>query len=126
MVIKFSRAQRRHDRARMYKKARKLQELWWSWPQSKGDPLWGGGHIDEDTMHSATSRLRDNMKCCSCWQCGNPRRSGFGYKYSITMQERKADYKYKDELKENDMNEGVGSKRDGREDEGHRDEGMGV
>lgn len=100
MVVKYSRAQRLHDRARMYKKARKLQESWWNWPNSIGDPLWGGGNIDENTIHQAACKIRDNLKWCSCTMCCNQRRGAWNTSEMLTMQERRAIDAYYDGLEE--------------------------
>lgn len=34
---------------------------------------WGGLNLDERKLEHAAARLADNIKCCSCWQCGNRR-----------------------------------------------------
>lgn len=90
MVVKFNRAQRRADRARMYKKARALQEMWWSYSD-----------YSEEVIHKLSCRLRDNMKICSCQMCRNPRHSWWtNGKERFTMQERKANEAFKDEMRE--------------------------
>ena len=93
MIVKFSRAQRRHDRARMYKRARRLQEMWWhNW--------W---HTEEE-IHRATCRLTDNMKICSCYSCRNQRRNGWlKNNEHLTMQERKANDAFEYEKEENEL-----------------------
>ncbi|PWC48404.1 hypothetical protein [Azospirillum sp. TSA6c] len=58
------RARRRHDRARMVAKVRRILP-WADVPQ----------------------KVADNMAVCSCWMCGNPRR----YRIELTIQERRQD-----------------------------------
>lgn len=85
MVIKFSRAQRRHDRARMYKKARMIQLSIWTMDQS------------EEYLQWAACRIRDNLKICSCQMCCNPRRSKWlPNDEQKTIQERRADELFDD------------------------------
>lgn len=100
MVVKYSRAQRRHDRKRMFKRALKLQKDWWSW----GDRevvLWGGKVATEEDLHAAASMIRDNMSVCSCPMCCNQRHNDWaGKKERLTMQELRADDAFKDGLKD--------------------------
>ncbi len=91
MTIKNSRAQRRHDRARLKKKRQYY---------------WGYGHISEwigrtpdvageiNYMSPATAGFVVNTPApCSCYMCGNPRRNSWG-ESPLTMQERKAEESY--------------------------------
>lgn len=103
MVDKTSRALRRHHRARMHKRALKLQKAWWNWPEEEGGLLVGGVK-SEETLHRGASRLRDNMKICSCWMCCNPRRSSmFKKRERLTMQEHRENDRFEDQLKELDF-----------------------
>jgi len=86
MVIKHSRAQRRHDYLRL---------------KSKRQFHWGYGHKDEwacrmpeeageinfMSPHTAGFVTRTPTPC-SCWMCQNPRHAG--WEESLTMQELKA------------------------------------
>jgi len=97
MTIKNSRAQRRHDRARL-KKKRQYH--------------WGYGHVSEwigrtpdvageiNYMSPATAGIVVNTPTpCSCYMCGNPRRNSWG-ESPLTMQERKAEESYADGVEE--------------------------
>ncbi len=88
MVNKYSRAQRRHDRARL---------------KVKRQYHWGYGHKSDwgrDIADIADGKINymspevaggivDTPTPCSCWMCINPRR-GTGIDKVLTMQERKA------------------------------------
>ena len=86
MVVKYSRAQRRHDAARMYNRAvRKIRE--WE--------------FDEEHLKWRACRIFNNMKNCSCWMCRNERTNGWNSnEMKLTMQERKARDSAKDSLEE--------------------------
>jgi hypothetical protein len=58
------RALRRHHRQRMIQRA--LRSLVLSWPE------------DEETRLQRALGWYNNLKKCSCWMCGNPRRYGAG------------------------------------------------
>lgn len=90
MVVKHSRAQRRHDRERMYQHARRVVGLWFQYLPPP----------EEITRHKA-HLLRDNLKACSCWMCGNSRKFHTG-KSCLTLQERKADVSFDEQIKELD------------------------
>jgi len=62
MIKDRKRARRRHDRARMIARARRVRP-WSKVPQKEAD----------------------NLAMCSCWMCGNPRR----WQSELTMQERR-------------------------------------
>jgi len=80
MTIKNSRAQRRHDRARLKKKRRNH---------------WGYGHQGwrgHEVMSKATAGMVvETPTPCSCYMCGNPRRAHWANVWEIlTIQEHKA------------------------------------
>lgn len=90
MVIKYSRAQRRHDRQRMTEHVKRLYMYqWWkrsvNWNEEKDKRGWYG-------------RVRDNAVICSCPMCGNPRRNG--WEDPLTVAERRADAAFKDGVEE--------------------------
>ncbi len=60
-------AQRRHDKFRMRKRAEDVMKDW-------------------GTSKKSVPYMADNLKSCSCYMCGNPRRH-FG---ELTVQERRA------------------------------------
>ena len=90
MVVKFSRAQRRHDRMRMYKHVKQLYKYAW----------WDSDSITEKERKKWYGLFRDNASRCSCSMCCNPRRGGWESKYPLTMQERKAEDAYNDGMEE--------------------------
>jgi hypothetical protein len=65
------RALRRHHRQRMQQQA--LRSLVFS--------LWG-----DETRRRCVGKWHDNLKKCSCWMCGNPRKYGG----EMTRQERRS------------------------------------
>lgn len=78
MVIKHSRAQRRHDRRRL---KRKRKNLW-----GYGTSSWRGEEMPPDVSGMVVA----TPKNCSCPMCCNPRRSDWYKKEEkLTMQERK-------------------------------------
>lgn len=80
MVVKYSRAQRRHDRARMQKRTKEIQKSWYSISPP-----------DEESLHISTGKFRDNLAKCSCWMCRGARHNHcLSPKERITIQERKA------------------------------------
>ena len=98
MVIKYSRAQRIADRARI---------------KTKRQFHWGYGHKDEwacrmpeaagviNYMPAKTAGIIINTPTpCSCWMCQNPRHMGYSMKESLTRQELKALDNYNDQVKE--------------------------
>ena len=91
---KSSRAMRRHHRARMYKRAKKILDQWyWFDPRSCS--------FTKEEEHRIISLRRDHITLCSCEMCRNVRRSGWtsGKEY-LTLQERRNLDNYKDGLKE--------------------------
>jgi len=90
MVIKFSRAQRRHDRMRMYNHVKQLYMYAW----------WNDGRSTKEELDMWYGRVRDNASRCSCSMCCSPRRGGWESKYPLTMQERRAEDAYYDGLEE--------------------------
>ena len=100
MVIKFSRAQRRHDRVRMYNHVKQLYRYSW----------WKDGATEEE-LKKWYGRFRDNAAICSCSMCMNPRRGGWESKYPLTMQERKAEDAYYDGIEEIEEIYGITLKR---------------
>lgn len=97
MVIKFSRAQRRHDRMRMDKHVRQLEMYRW----------WKGGRSTEEELKQWYGRFRDNASRCSCSMCMNPRRGGWESKYPLTIAEKQAEDAYYDGLEEIEDEYGV-------------------
>jgi len=86
MVVKHSRAQRRHDNARMYKRAERMVSVWES---------------DPEHLEWRVRRIYNNMKNCSCWMCRNERNNGWNSgRLSLTRQEQKAEDSFNDQLKE--------------------------
>ena len=83
MTIKHSRAQRRHDRARLKKKRRNH----WGY----GRQGWRSYcHVGINEMSKAQAGMVVNTPTpCSCYMCGNPRRNSWG-ESPLTIQERKA------------------------------------
>lgn len=101
MVEKYSRAQRRHDRARL---------------KIKRQFHWGYGHIAEwagrtpeeagniNYMSAVVAGFVVNTPTpCSCDGCGNPRKSNMWSSESLTLQERKALLSYLDQVLEVDL-----------------------
>jgi len=95
MIEKHSRAQRRHDRARL---------------KVKRQFHWGYGHIcawagrtpaEAGEINYMPPRVAGGVvntpTPCSCYMCGNPRRNGWT-EDAKTMQERKAYEDYKSQL----------------------------
>lgn len=97
MVIKNSRARRRHDRARL---------------KNKRQFHWGYGHISEwvgrtpdvaGEINYMSARVAGGVvntpTPCSCEMCKNKRKSAWS-ESPLTMQERKAEGAYKDGIEE--------------------------
>ena len=72
----MKRALRRHHKARMKRRAKRLYER-----------IFRGVDI-ERYGNKELEHYGDNISVCSCWMCGNPRRFFTGDE-KITMQERK-------------------------------------
>lgn len=83
MTIKFSRAQRRSDYARI---------------KTNRQTHWGYGHNNWRGMAEMPKRqagiVANTPAPCSCWMCRNPRHVS----NQLTMQEQKAVIDYKDQL----------------------------
>jgi len=78
------RAFRRHQTQKKYKAALLLvRDRWYS------------DDYTTDQIHEQASRIRDNMKDCSCSMCCNPRHNGWvSNAEQLTMQERRNFDKY--------------------------------
>ncbi len=74
MYQEKKRERRRRDYLRMKDRARRVQAHWW-----------GTYHTDPD-LDEASGRLANDIKCCSCYMCGNPRK----WFNELTFQERKS------------------------------------
>ena len=86
MVIKYSRAERRHHAARMYKRAKFIIETQWWFTDMES-------FLDETSRFNSTltaKRMANNMKHCSCQMCCNVRRSNWAENNGLTLQEIKA------------------------------------
>lgn len=70
---------RRSQRDKRLKKSKKIAKL--TFPYSKGIER-------EDAIDKWTKRNSDNLQCCSCSMCGNPRKHIKG-KERLTIQERR-------------------------------------
>jgi hypothetical protein len=66
----MKRALRRHHRQRMIQRALYISVLW---------------GIDEADRREWATRFHDNIRACSCWRCGNPRK----YYGQVTVQEQR-------------------------------------
>jgi len=87
----MSLALRRHHKKRMKKRARKIHSDWYRGKkESQCEHSYNTYYSDWDPEYSA-----DNLKLCSCYMCGNPRRY-FGQR---TRQELKSDLELKECLK---------------------------
>lgn len=104
MIVKNSRAQRRHDRARLKNKRR----THWGYGKQGWRSYCGTERDSQYEMSPGTLGMVVNTPTpCSCYMCGNPRRSPWA-ECSLTMQERKAEEAYADDVEEYD------SRHDGR------------
>jgi hypothetical protein len=74
--VMSKRALRRHHRARMLARAESVQRKWW-----------GGIKVDPLKLALAARKLADNLKCCSCFMCGNVRRFGGWVAPKLARQE---------------------------------------
>jgi len=68
------RAERRKAKALRYKQAKEVAHN-----------MWPGFPHDEEWEEQWAKRHADNMKACSCWMCGNPRKQF----HKETLQEKK-------------------------------------
>lgn len=83
MYQEKKRERRRRDFLRMKERARKVQVEWWI----------GFPHTETE-IDIASSKLANNLKICSCYICGNPRK---WWRNEKTFQEMKADIYGKEE-----------------------------
>ena len=88
MVIKYSRAERRHHSARMFKRAYHIIET--NWFLFEDDP---------EQINLFANRQYNNMKICSCQMCCNVRRSHWADS-PLTLQELKAQDNAKDSFED--------------------------
>lgn len=72
MYQEKKRERRRRDYFRMKERARRIQAHWWNTTHTNPE-------LDE-----SSGRLANNLKCCSCYMCGNPRK----WWKEKTLQER--------------------------------------
>lgn len=89
MVIKYSRAERRHHSARMFKRAYHIIET--EWFHSFGD--------NPEQIKQSANRRYNNMQMCSCHMCCNVRRS-YWADSPLTLQELKAQAAAKDSFED--------------------------
>ena len=93
MADKISRAVRRHHRARLIKKYMNYEMFRWDAFQEDSE---------ENRRYRAT-RCVNHVKACSCQMCCNPRHSNWSSaEERYTMQERKANDRFKYEILEVD------------------------
>jgi len=78
MIVKNSRAQRRHDRARLKKK----RQTHWGYGKQ-------GWRQYTEMSPAVLGMVVNTPTPCSCYMCGNPRRAPWA-ETPLTMQERKA------------------------------------
>jgi len=91
MAKNLSRSIRRHHRARLIKKYMNYEMLRWSAYQED---------TEEERRRRAT-QVVNNISCCSCWMCGNPRTDSWASgKERLTMQERKENERFACDLLE--------------------------
>jgi len=93
-----NRSWRRHQRARMKKRARRF-----AWINEKYN--WDLGRLDYPSRLESERRYEqnsDHLCVCSCWMCGNPRRNKWiSLKDRITIPEKKALDIYRQQIEEN-------------------------
>ena len=75
MYQEKKRERRRRDFLRMKERARKAQAEWWN------------THHTASKLEEPSSKLANNLKACSCYMCGNPRK----WWKELTFQEIKAE-----------------------------------
>lgn len=100
MTIKFSRAQRRADRARL----KVNRQFYWGYGRKDNwfKRIPERGVIDYMNPRQA-SNVVNNPASCSCWMCGNPRRGAcpnYSNMGTLTKQEMDAKANYEDGVKE--------------------------
>lgn len=83
------RAIRRAQQQRINERAKRKTKEWWD--------QWNT--YTNDDLHEATCRLANNMKNCSCWMCGNPRKFYQG-RAELTQQELRNEYNLKEGIDE--------------------------
>ena len=84
MYQEKKRERRRRDFLRMKERARKVQAEWWN------------THHTDPKLDEPSSKLANNLKACSCYMCGNPRK---WWRKAKTFQEIKADIDANDQEK---------------------------
>ena len=82
MYQEKKRERRRKDFLRMKARARRVQAEWWD------------THHTDPELDESSSKLANNLKICSCYMCGNPRKWRRNEK---TFQEIKADIDAKEQ-----------------------------
>lgn len=94
MVIKFSRAQRRHD----YRRVMKKRQNHWGYGYQGWRQLEMGTN---DMCAKLAGMVARTPKVTKCYCCCNPRRNDWQSSLDrLTMQERRALNKYKDDYDE--------------------------
>lgn len=79
-------SQRRHHRERMLKRAKRMISIW---------------EYNSEHLEWRAVRIYNNMKNCSCWMCRNERTNGWNSnRMKLSMQERRAEDDYKDQINE--------------------------
>lgn len=96
------RALRRHHRARMIARARRVTRRWYgTWEPRQSEWVKGKGSvfkrrpIDHTSADQYAVKVGDYLAVCSCYSCGNPRRHFGASLYSwraqvLTPQERRS------------------------------------
>ena len=93
MIVKNSRAQRRHDRARLKNKRQ------YHWGYGKQGWRQHCEHKHIEMSPTVAGQVVNTPTPCSCYMCGNPRRAPWA-EDPLTMQERKAADSHYDGLDE--------------------------
>lgn len=107
----MSRALRRHHRARVIAKARRLRRRWfnswepdqWEWVRGRGrvpDRVYVRRRADHTVADAHAVKYADHLAVCSCVSCGNPRRFGGSHAPVLTRQERVAELQLREQLDE--------------------------
>ncbi len=82
------RAARRAQQKRIIDKAKRKYKEWWRLQD-----------LSKEENHVASSKLANNMKNCSCWMCGNPRKFSQG-RAELTQQELRSERNLREGLDE--------------------------
>lgn len=100
MVVKFSRAQRRHDRKRLKKK----RQFHWGYGYKRTWYLKPPEDIRGNTIDYMSPKIAGMVITtphpCSCAMCGNPRRTLAGDLGELSIQEIRALDDFHDQLDE--------------------------